>query len=112
MWSERHRPGRNPRYFPRPSTNTLIENINGRKISPWTGQHVALQDADVPMMDNADGRMLEAGLNRGNSCACLPKLWQGYASRAAGRSLGLAARPDEGSDTSGAKTQEPGDRPQ
>src|SRR5262249_59990483 len=89
MWWERHRSGRTPRYFPRPSTNTLIENINGRKISPWTGQHVALQDADVPMMDNADGRMLETGLNRGNSCACLPKLWQGYASRAAGRSLWL-----------------------
>ena len=25
------------------------------------------------MMDNADGRMLETGLNRGNSRACLPK---------------------------------------
>jgi hypothetical protein len=69
----------------------LIEIINGRKISPWTGRHVAPQDADVPMMDNADGRMLETGLNRGNSCACLPKLWHGSASSAAGRSFSLAA---------------------
>jgi hypothetical protein len=68
--------------------------MNGRKISPWTGRHVALQDADVPMMDNTDGRMLETFLNRGNSCPCLPKLWQGYASSAAGRSLSLAAGAD------------------
>jgi hypothetical protein len=43
----------------------LIEIVNGRKIGAWTGRHVAPQDVRVPKMDNADGRMLETGLNRG-----------------------------------------------
>jgi len=45
----------------------LIEIVNGRKIGAWTGRHVAPQDVRVPKMDNADGRMLETGLNRGKS---------------------------------------------
>jgi len=61
------------------------------------------------MMDNAEGRMLETGLNRGNSCACLPKLWQRSASSAAGRSLSLAAGAGRTTRGPDAGTRGPGD---
>jgi hypothetical protein len=40
----------------------LIEIVNGRKIGAWMGRHVVTANyATLPLMDIADGRMVQTG---------------------------------------------------